>query len=123
MLTYFMSASNDYTIRTVANTNTNLIMSLQNMQTQNNTTASLSGVTINDYESMLSFTASISGAIVGGEYRATIYPSGSEDNVIWNGTINVFASQSLDKPVYKNQIPLNSGSISHVSDNSYIIYQ
>lgn len=122
MLTYFISASNDYSFRTVSNTDTNLVLSLQNMMTQQNTTASMSGISINSYESLLSFTASISGAKVGDEYRATLYPSGNEDNVIWNGTFGVFSSQSIDKPVYINQIPLDSGSISHVSSNSYIIY-
>lgn len=125
MLIYFTSASNDYQIRTVANTSTDITLSLQNMSTLQNTTASLSGVSvINSYESLLGFTASISEAVGGDEYRATILVSGS-DSPIWNGSIQVFVSQSKDKPSYKNQVPLGeSGSSnfnSHTSSNQYII--
>jgi hypothetical protein len=64
---------------------------------------------------MLSFTASISNAIVGEEYRAFI-TDGSE--TIWDGSVQVFTSQSIDKPVYKTQ---NDGFISHPSANEYVI--
>lgn len=117
MLTYFISGSNEYTIRTVSNTSTNVTMSLQDMTTLKNSTVSLTGVSINTYESILSFTASISGAIDGEEYRATIIASGSTEP-IWNGSISVFHSQSVDKPVYKTQ---NNEFISHNTDNEYII--
>jgi hypothetical protein len=80
-----------------------------------NTTASLSGVTYNTYESMLSFTASISGAIVGEEYRAFITDNSGS---IFNGSVQVFTSQSIDKPVYKTQ---NDGFISNPSTNEYVI--
>lgn len=125
MLTYYTSASNDYTIRTVSNTSTNITLSLQNMSTLQNSTASLSGVSIvNSYESLLAFTASISGAVSGDEYRAKILVSGS-DEPIWNGSFQVFVSQSIDKPSYRNQVPLGeSGSDnfnSYTSSNSYII--
>jgi hypothetical protein len=117
MLTYFISGSNQYTIRTVSNTSTDVILSLQDMTTLTNSTASISGVSINTYESLLSFTASISGAIDGEEYRATILVSGSTEP-IWNGSISVFHSQSVDKPTYKTQ---NDEFISHNTDNEYII--
>ena len=124
MLTYFISSSNDYTIRTDANTSTNVILNLQNMITQENFTASLTGVSVESYESILSFTASISGARVGDEYRATIVLSGS-DEPIWNGAIQAFVSQSENKPEYVNQIPLPENGIhpykSEVSTNEFII--
>jgi hypothetical protein len=126
MLTYFISASNDYTIRTDANTSTNVILNLQNMITQQNFTASLVSVSLDSYESILAFTASISGARVGDEYRATIVLSGS-DEPIWNGSIQAFVSQSENKPEYVNQIPLPENGIdpykSEVSDNTFIILQ
>jgi hypothetical protein len=80
-----------------------------------NTTASLSGVTYNTYESMLSFTASISGAIVGEEYRAFITDNSGS---IFNGSVQVFTSQSISKPEYKTQ---NDGFISNPSTNEYVI--
>jgi len=51
---------------------------------------------------MVSFTASISSVNIGDEFRATL-TNGIED--IWNGSIQVFASQSVAKPSYVNQIP------------------
>jgi hypothetical protein len=59
----------------------------------------------------------ISGAIVGEEYRATLINSGSLTS-IWNGSIQVYASQSTDKTVYENQ---NTQYVSHISENRYII--
>jgi hypothetical protein len=94
-------------------------MSLTDMTTLDTFTASMSGITYEGYESYIGFTASISGAIVASEYRAVLYngtPSGSVD--IWRGTIQVYASQSIDKSVYENQIPPIT---SHVSENKYII--
>jgi hypothetical protein len=124
MLTYFTSASNDYQIR-VSNTSTDITMSLQNMSTLENSNASLSGVEIvNQYESLLAFTASISGAVSGDEYRVTIVVSGS-DEPIYNGSLQVFVSQSEDKPSYTNQVPLAENGEdnfkSRTSSNSYII--
>lgn len=117
MLAYFISQSNEYTLRTQPTSSNQFTMSLQDMTTQDNFTASLSGITYEGYESMLSFTASISGSIVGEEYRATIYNSGST-SPIWNGTVQVYASQSIDKSVYENQ---NTQYKSNVSENKYII--
>jgi hypothetical protein len=90
------------------------------MTTLTTFTASMSGITYEGYESYIGFTASISGAIVASEYRAVLYngtPTGSVD--IWRGTMQVYASQSIDKSVYENQIP---PIISHESENKYIIY-
>jgi hypothetical protein len=96
-------------------------MSLQDMTTQVNSTASLSGLTYNGYESLLSFTASINNTNVAQEFRATLL-NGTTD--IWHGSIQVFMSQS-NAPQYKsisaNQIPLDKNEVSHVSTNQYVI--
>lgn len=124
MLAYYISQSNSYTFRTqpTASNSNAFTMSLEDMTTQDTFTASLSDVEYTSYESFLAFTASISGAIVGSEYRAVVYngtPSGSAD--IWRGSIQVYHSQSIDKSVYENQIPLDGEEVSHVSENKYII--
>ena len=121
MESYYISQSNSYTFRTqpTASTSNAFTMSLTDMTTLDTFTATLSGVTYEGYESYIGFTASISGAIVGSEYRAVLYnasPTGSID--IWRGSIQVYQSQSIDKSVYENQIPPVT---SHVSENKYII--
>jgi hypothetical protein len=83
----------------------------------NNTTASISGITYEPYESYLAFTASITGSIIGGEYRATMVNSGSVEP-IWHGTVQVYTSQSIVKSVNENQ---NHQYISHQSTNEYVI--
>jgi hypothetical protein len=95
------------------------------MTTLSNLTASLSGITYNGYESMLGFTASVSGAIVASEYRLTLYNSGAanlpyntDGNAIWHGSLQAYSSASIDKSVYENQIP---PVISHNSENRYVI--
>jgi hypothetical protein len=112
---YYLTGSNLFTIRTqgLASTPT-LTLKLENMYTLVNTSSSISNYTFNNYESLLQFTASISGAAVGGEYRAYIL-SGSTS--VWNGSIQVYQSQSLDT-TYTNQ---NNQYVSHVTDNEFII--
>ena len=121
MLTYITSGSNAYTIRTEPTVSNSFTMSLQDMTTQVNSTASLSGLTYNGYESLLSFTASINNTNVAQEFRATLL-NGTTD--IWHGSIQVFMSQS-NAPQYKsisaNQIPLDGNEVSHVSTNQYVI--
>jgi hypothetical protein len=93
-------------------------MSLQDMMSQVNTTASLSNITYNGYESLLAFTASINTNVIANEYRATLYNSGNS-TPIWHGSIQVYASQSIDKANYVTQ---NDGYVSNVSTNEFIIY-
>lgn len=126
MLSYYGTGSNEYTLRIDGNASNDVTLSLQNMMTQENLTASLTGVSYSSYESILAFTASISGAIVGDEYRAEIFVSGSDESY-WNGSIQVFVSQSENKPSYVNQIPLPEDGISpnksNVTTNRFIILQ
>jgi hypothetical protein len=112
---YYLTGSNLFTIRTQDMTSRpTLTLRLEDMYTLQNTTSSISSYTFDDYENILQFTASISGAIVGGEYRATIN-SGSTN--IWNGSIQVYQSESLNT-TYTNQ---NNQYVSHVTDNEFII--
>jgi len=122
MLTFISGSTNSYTIRISPPTTTEqFTMSLQDMTTQVNSTASLTGITYNGYESLLGFTASIPNTNVAQEFRATLENGGYE---IWRGSIQVFTTQSNEpiyKSVYANQIPLDGNEVSHVSTNQYVI--
>ena len=75
MLTYYLSGSNQYTIRTAPTASSNLVLSLQDMYTQANTSESLNGYTYNAYESLLTFNSNLltgSTVKIGDEFRATI---------------------------------------------------
>jgi hypothetical protein len=117
MITYYLDNTNSYTIRTENTASNEFTMSLQDMITQQNVTASLSNISFTSYENILAFTASISGAYTGQEFRATLINSGSQ-SPIWHGSIQIYASQSIDKPAYKTQ---NTQFISHDSGNEFII--
>jgi len=117
MLSYFISQSNDYTFRTQPTASSQFTMSLTDMTTLETFRGTITSMSYEPYESYVSFSLAISGAIIGEEYRATLLNSGSSEP-IWNGSVQVYASQSLDKSVYENQ---NKQYISHMSDNSYII--
>jgi len=117
MLSYYLNNTNSYTIRTENTSSNQYTMSLQDMVTQTNTTASLVSASFTGYENLLAFTASISGAYTGQEFRVKILNSGSSEP-IWFGSLQVYQSQSVDKAVYKTQ---NDQYISHESTNEYII--
>lgn len=121
MLSYYVSQSNYYTIRTQDTASNQFTMSLQDMYQLTNTTMSMSNIEFTTYENLFAFTASISSSIVGGEYRAKLYSSGSTEP-IWHGSIQVYSSQSLDKSDYEAQIPLENQYISHESTNEYKQY-
>lgn len=121
MLTYFSSGSNVWTFRVQPTGSSALTLHLQDMTTQQNTSASLT-YSYDAYESKLSFTASqvptLVSASVGTQYRAYISDTTCS---IWHGSISVFTSQSVDKPTYVNQIPLEDVYISNVTDNEFVI--
>lgn len=118
MLAYYISGSNLYNFRTQPTGSSTLTLHLQNMYTLVNTSSSISTYTYDANESLLEFTASIPSASVGDEYRAYINDG---TGLIWHGSIQVYTSQSIDKPTYKTQIPLEDVYISNVTDNEYII--
>jgi hypothetical protein len=119
MLAYYQSGSNIFTFRTAPTGSSNLTLHLQNMMTLVDSSSSISPYSYNAYESMLSFTASLT-ASVGTEYRAYITDGTGS---IWNGSISVFTSQSVDKANYENQIPLEEVYVSRLSTNEYIILE
>jgi hypothetical protein len=119
MLSYYIGKSNSYTIRTEITGSNQFTMSLTDMMGLNTLTASITSASYTSYESILAFTASISSASVGGEYRAVLYnQSGSASIDIWHGSLQVYASESMDKSGYENQ---NTQYVSHESENRYII--
>ena len=122
MLTYYSSSNNVWTFRVQPTGSSNLTMYLQDMTTLVDTSASISSYKYNAYQSELSFTGSIIptlvSASVGTQYRAYI---NDRTCSIWHGSISVFTSQSVDKPNYVNQIPLENVYVSNVTDNEYII--
>jgi len=117
MLAYFISQSNEYTFRTQPTASSEFTMSLTDMTTLETFRGTITSMSYEPYESYVSFSLSISGAIVGEEYRATLLNSGSLEP-LWNGSIQTYASQSSDKSVYENK---NKQYISHISENRYII--
>jgi hypothetical protein len=120
MLAYFISGSNNYSFRIAPTGSSTLTLNLQNMLTLVNTTSSINPYTYDAYESILNWTASINGAQTGDQYRAFITDTTSS---IWNGSFSVFASQSIDKPDYENQLGVEERYISNLTDNEYIIME
>jgi hypothetical protein len=120
MLAYYISGSNIFTFRTAPTGSSNLTLHLQDMMTLRNSSSSISPYTYNSYESMLSFTASLTSSFIGDEYRAYISDGTSS---IWHGSIQVYTSQSVDKANYENQIPLEQVYKSNLTDNEYIILE
>jgi len=118
MLAYYISASNYYVIRTQQTGSSDFTLHLQDMYTLTDSSSSIPSYSYDAYESLFEFTASIASASIGSEYRARI-SDGTKD--IWHGSIQVYTSQSIDKPNYKNQIPLEEVYISNVTENEYII--
>lgn len=117
MQVYYISGSNNYTIRTKQLGDTSsLSIHLQDMYLLTNTSQSITASGWNSFESMLTFPLTIGSASEGSEYRAHI-KSGSCS--VWNGSISVMKAQvSESKSNYENQ---NNGYISNLSDNEYII--
>lgn len=120
MLSYYISASNISTVRInqACSNAVGLMWETENLYTFQKTTASLGNYTYDKYQSLLTFTASLTNPIVGDEFRVKIYDTGS---VYWHGSVQVFTSQSVDKSEPNNQIPLEDIYISHETENEYII--
>lgn len=117
MQSWYISGSNVFTIRTKSTGSSDLTLYTEDMLLLTTTSQSISDYTFNAEQQILQFTASLT-ASVGDEYRA--YIKDGCNNNLWNGTIQVYASQSIDKPNYTNQN--TSGSwISNDTANEYII--
>lgn len=120
MLTYYISQSNGFVVRTENTGSSTLSLELENLYTHEEYTYLLSGSSgsyeFTPYENILVFTASLDGLVKEGEqYRCTITDTTGS---IWRGSIEVFGSQSVDKSTYVTQ---RDWSISRESDNEYII--
>lgn len=117
MLTYFISQSNGFVVRTENTGSPSLSLELENLYTKETSSLNLDGsYSFNPYENILTFTAPLEGLVsTGQQYTATINDTTSS---IWRGGIEVFGSQSVDKSAYKTQ---RDGYISRQTDNEYIV--
>ena len=119
MLSYYISQSNEFVVRT-RNTGSgdNLTLKLEDMLTYQTSSYDLSGsFTFNPYENILTFSQSLEGSVnTGQEFLVEI--SGSNSGSIYFGSLQVFSSQSVDKPNYVTQ---NDEFVSNVTDNDYIV--
>ncbi len=124
MLSYYISQSNEFTVRTQDTASLNvsgsedMTLVLQDMMTYSSSYYDLSGsYTFNPYENILTFSQSLEGSVRDAqEFR--VHLSGSVSGSVYSGTMQVFASQSIDKVVYLTQ---NEEFISNTTDNDYIV--
>ena len=117
MQSFYISGSNVFTFRTFQTGSGDLTLNLEDMLTLLTSSVSLSEYTFDAEQQILAFTASLT-ASVGDEFRA--YITDGCNNNLWDGTIQCYASQSINKPEYRNQN--TSGSfISNDTVNEYII--
>lgn len=118
MLSYFISGSSSYSLRTKQICDTSsLSWKLTNDFSLSEYTASIVSQSYNSRERLLQFTGSLpSGIQVGDQYTVEILDSGS---TVWNGSLQVFKEQNYVKSEYKQQI--NEEFVSNVTDNDYII--
>lgn len=122
MLSYFGSGSNSFSIHTqpFVSASADLVLHVEDMYLLSTQSFSLTGsafISYDAYESILSFSLDLPITNTGYEYRLELTNTGS---VIYNGTMQVYASQSVDKTQYVNQ---NTKYKSHLSRNEFIIIQ
>lgn len=117
MITYYISGSNIISVRTKDTGSSDLTLYIQDMYELTNATSSIQNYDYNNDQNLLTFTASLEDPNEGDNFRAFIKDSCG--NELWYGSIQVFKSQSIDKPNYKNQA--NDEYKSNVSTNEYII--
>lgn len=115
MLTYFSGSIANFTIRTENTGSGDLYLYVQDMTTQQNIVYPIEQYQFTPYENILSFDVFFTSASVATEYRAYLMDDGG---IIWNGSVQTYSSQSVNKPVYKNQ---NTQYVSHDSGNEFII--
>lgn len=122
MLSYFGTGSNYFSIHTqpFISSSSNLVLNVEDMYLLTTQSFSLTGsafVSYNEYESILSFSLDLPYTATGYEYRLSLSNTGS---VIYNGTMQVYRSQSVNKADYVNQ---NNQYKSKLSGNEFIILQ
>jgi len=127
MLSYYISQSNEFVVRTQdtasvvisgSDVTEDMTLVLQDMMTYSSSYYDLSGsYTFNPYENILTFSQSLEGSVRDAqEFR--VHLSGSVSGSVYSGTMQVYASQSIDKVVYLTQ---NEEFISNTTDNDYIV--
>ena len=127
MLSYYISQSNQFTVRTQDTASLvvsgsdiaeDMTLVLQDMMTYSSSYYDLSGsYTFNPYENILTFSQSLEGSVRDAqEFR--VHLSGSVSGSVYSGTMQVYASQSIDKVLYLTQ---NEEFISNTTDNDYIV--
>jgi len=118
MLSYYISNTNEFVVRTqTTGSGSTLSLDLYDMLTLTTSSYDLSGKhTFNAYENILTFSQSIADTRVGQEFLVDINDSVSGS--IWRGSLQVYASQSIDKTEYTTQ---NDGYVSYETDNEYIV--
>mgnify|MGYP003120614936 FL=1 len=127
MLSYYISQSNEFVVRTQDTASLavsgsdiaeDMTLVLEDMMTYSQSFYPLSGsYTFNPYECVFTFSQSLEGSVRDAqEFR--VHLSGSVSGSIYSGTMQVYASQSIDKVVYLTQ---NEEFISNTTDNDYIV--
>lgn len=119
MLSYYSASINEFVVRTrpTGSGDTNFELYLEDMLTHESSSYDLSGsFSYNPYESIMTFSTSLDDSRTGQEFRAELI--GNASGSIWYGSLQVFGSQSIDKPNYTTQ---NEEFISNVTDNDYIV--
>ena len=117
MLSYYIDNTNEFVIRTQDTGSGTLSLDLYDMLELTTSSYNLSGsYTFNPYENILTFSQSLDDLRTAQEFLAEIKDSVSGS--IWRGSIQVYASQSVDKTVYNTQ---NDGYVSYETDNEYIV--
>jgi hypothetical protein len=133
MLTYFLGGYNNYTIRTaqIPSGSNYLRVDVQNMLTQENYSFlnSPGQWSYNQCESMVDISFDLDIALtvnIGDEYRMFLTPAITSSTTpftyldpVWHGSLQVFASQSVEKPDYVNQIPYEETFISADTNNTF----
>ena len=127
MLSYYISQSNQFTVRTQDTASLvvsgsdiaeDMTLVLQDMMTYSSSFYPLSGsYTFNPYENVFTFSQSLEGMVRDAQ-EFIVHLSGSVSGSVYSGTMQVYASQSIDKVVYLTQ---NEEFISNTTDNDYIV--
>lgn len=135
MLTYFLPDFNNYKIRTkqLPANSAYMRVDVQNMLTLDDYSflANPGQWSYNECESIVDISFNLDVALnvnVGDEYRIFLTPGITSSTQpfrygepVWHGSLQVFASQSVDKPEYVNQIPLE-GRLSRDSENEFVYW-
>jgi hypothetical protein len=135
MLTYFLPGYNNYRIRTkqIPSGSNYLKVDTQNMLTLDDYSFLFNPNqwSYNECESMVDISFNLDIALevnVGDEYRMVLTPgrivsaSVVYSDPVWHGSLQVFASQSVDKPAYVNQLPIEEVFISEDTTNEFVYW-